>query len=371
MSRAERIALVVAQTTGGIGRHVLSLVSEIKRRGGVPLVFGPETVREFRFEEEGAEFAPVEFPPGMVSTTARLARSLRGADLVHAHGMRAGIAAGIASKKAGVAHRVVTIHNAVLNRRGLRGAAAWTADRLMAYLMTVRICVSSDLARAARKAAPSHAGSVEVIPVGADVSPPAEAEVARARDSIGAAPGVPLIVALGRLHRQKGFDVLIESIPLVSVRPAPLIVIAGEGPERAQLSRRITSLHLEDQVRLLGHRDNARLIAAAADIFCMPSRWEGSSLALHEAMAAARPIVTTRVGGIEEMLPAEAALFVPPDDPAALAAALDTALSDPALRMRLGESAAKAAAAWPDASTTAARVVHLYEQILGRPLGSE
>ena len=104
----------------------------------------------------------------------------------------------------------------------------------------------------------------------------------------------------------------------------------------------------------------------------MPSRWEGSPLALHEALAAGRPVVATAVGGIPELLTfGQAGLLVPPEDPGALATAVGRVLSDRHLAEHLGAQAIEAAAAWPDAAITACKVADLYEQILGRRLGGD
>lgn len=368
------IALVMAQTTGGIGRHVSALASESARRGGIVSVFGPDSARSFRFEAEGVKFIPLDIPQGLaplrfLAWASRLVRGVRGMDIVHAHGLRAGVVSGVAARWAGVPNRIATIHNAVLDRTLLRAAAADLVDRLLAWLMTVRIFVSPDLAETARAADPSRRSIVEVLPVGADVSSIEPAEITAARERTGTPPETPLVIAVGRLHRQKGFDLLVRSVSHVSYDPAPVFLIAGEGPERFRLMELIASLGLKERVRLLGERPDARALVASADVFCMSSRWEGSPMALHEAMAAGRPIVATKVGGITEMLDETSALLVPAEDPIALGIAIRRILEDRSLAARLAEAAAKAAAAWPDSITSAERVVDLYERILARPLG--
>jgi glycosyltransferase involved in cell wall biosynthesis len=369
-----RISLVIGQTTGGIGRHVLALVDEIVERGGIPSVYGPESTRVLGFEARGATFHEFDIPSNAISPAAlllkpgRLSRRLRGDDLVHAHGLRAGAIAGRAARRAGVDKRIVTIHNAVLDRKGFKAFQAWAGDRLLARRFSIRICVSNDLARLAREAGPSKMDSVQVIPVGSDIAPVVSSAAGQLRDSVGASEATGLVVAVGRLDRQKGFDVLIEAVGLLSRRPAPVVAIAGEGPERHRLERSIQEALLGDKVQLLGERNDARTLIEAADVFCMPSRWEGSPLALHEAMSYGKAIVATAVGGIVDMVSDNDAILVPPEDPLALARAMDRLLEDTDLRRRLGESAAKMAASWPHASESAGRVVDLYEQLLGRRL---
>ena len=373
--RPARIVQVTAQTTGGIGRHVSSLLPELLARGAKVEVAAPRATGGLGAEAAGTPFWPVEIPrlPSpvpAVSALRDLRRALEGADLVHAHGVRAGLAAGAAARSDAVPHLVVTIHNAVFETGPTRRGAETVAHRMLALLAECRICVSEDLARAARAAAPAKAGSVLVIPVGADTTLPAPEAVTAARDGLGLAPGQRLVVGVGRLDPQKGFDILIEAAARLDGEPRPLIVICGEGPDRPDLEKRIATLGVAPAVRLLGNRRDAKAVIAAADVFCMPSRWEGSPLALHEALSAGRPVVATATGGIPELLAfGEAGLLVSPEDPSALAAALRHLLVDEALAARLAARAKGAAADWPDAAATARRVADVYEELLGRPLG--
>lgn len=373
--RPARIVLVTAQTAGGIGRHVSSLLPELLRRGARVEVAAPRSTGGLGAEALGTPFWPVEIPrlPSpmpAVSALWELKRALDGADLVHAHGVRAGLAAGAAARSDAVPHLVVTIHNAVFESGSTRRGAEAVAQRMLALLAEVRICVSEDLARAARAAAPAKAGSVEVMPVGGDATPVAPDDARRAREGLGIEPGRSLVVGVGRLDPQKGFDVLVEAVARLGTHPSPLVVICGEGPARPDLEDRIRDLDLSDRLRLLGNRADAKAITAAADIFVMPSRWEGSPLALHEALAASRPVVASAVGGIPELMAfGQAGLLVPPEDPGALAAAIGRLLDDETLAKSLGDRAFEAAAAWPDAATTARKVADLYEELLGRPLG--
>ena len=372
---AARIVLVTAQTTGGIGRHVSSLLPELLGRGARVEVAAPRATGGLGAEAAGTPFWPVEIPrlPSpvpAVSALRELKRALDGADLVHAHGVRAGLAAGAAARSDAVPHLIVTIHNAVFESGSTRRGAESVAHRMLALLSEHRICVSEDIARAARAAAPAKAGSVLVMPVGADPTPVEPAEAAAAREKLGLEAGRPLVVSVGRLDPQKGFDVLVEATARMNGTSPPIVVICGEGPARPELEERIRALGLGGRVRLLGNRNDAKAFIAAADAFCMPSRWEGSPLALHEALAAGRPVVAAAVGGIPELLTfGQAGLLVPPEDPGALAAAVGRILSDQALADRLGARALEAADAWPDAATTARRVADLYETILGRLLG--
>jgi glycosyltransferase involved in cell wall biosynthesis len=372
VTQPARVALVVAQTAGGIGRHVSSLVPELVERGAEVTFIAPTSARRFSGEDSGARFMELDIPRGIspvgaYSAFTKLVRLLRGQDIVHAHGIRAGFLSGIAVKRARVPHSLTTIHNAVLEEGWHRHPAARLADWMTASSSEKTIYVSKALARMASSRR-LRTGSVVVIPAGADLSPVAAEEADTARRGLGVAIDRKLIVSVGRLHPLKGFNHLIQAAARMT-DPAE-VIIAGDGPARTELEELVERLRVSDRVRLLGEREDARALIAAADVFCLPSLSEGSPLALQEALGAGAVIVTTSVEGILETLGSrEAALVVPPGDVAALAAALDRSLRDDGLRGRLGETARLRASEIPDSRTVASRIADLYEELLGRRLG--
>lgn len=336
----------MAQTTGGIGRHVVSLVPELIKRGADVEILGPPTTRRFVSEGMGT-FHSIEIPWHVLNVRMLI----RSRDLVHAHGLKAGLVAGLATRLYDRPLVVATMHNAIKSRF-FNGLLLRWADRV--------IYVSRDLFE-------SVPGAVER---GAMVIP-ATARVEPIEDDLDVGMelgGAPRVVAVGRLHSQKGFDVLIRASKLLSIDGLRIFIV-GEGPERDRLERIIDKEGQRSRIVLLGERFDARALIAAADVFCMPSRWEGSPLALHEAMEAGKPIVATRVGGIADMTGSEAALLVPPEDPEALAAGLHLLLTDKDMAQRLGDGAKRQAAGWPDAGATAVRIADLYESMLKRRLG--
>ena len=133
-----------------------------------------------------------------------------------------------------------------------------------------------------------------------------------------------------------------------------LLVIAGQGPLAAELQAQAASLGLT--VRFAGQRRDVPALLAAADVFVLPSVWEGQSLILQEALRAGVPIVATRVGGNSGLLGEDAAILVPGGDAHDLAAAVRAVLGDPALAARLREAAAARARTLPaaDEAVTAA-----------------
>src|SRR5262249_20660481 len=136
----------------------------------------------------------------------------------------------------------------------------------------------------------------------------------------------PLAVCVARLHRAKGVDVLLDAWPSVLARaPQAQLVVVGSGPdEQALASRGI------ENARLAGHREDVPDWLAAADVVAVPSRWEGMSIGMLEAMARGRSVVSTDVPGAREAIGETAGAIVPPEDPPALADAITERLLDPA-----------------------------------------
>ena len=168
-----------------------------------------------------------------------------------------------------------------------------------------------------------HARRVRVVPNGYDPAELAAGVYAHPR---------PYVLGVGRLDRQKGFDVLIEAMAVLG-RPEVDVLIAGEGTDARALEELARARGVETRLRLLGATDRPTTIAlhrGAAVVAC-PSRWEGLPLVCLEALAVGRPVVGTRVNGIPEVIrDGETGLLVPPDDPPALARAIGRLLDEPA-----------------------------------------
>ena len=258
-------------------------------------------------------------------------------DIVHTHLVHADLHAGIAARLARVPVLVSTKHNDDSIQTSLAhpwdGAALWRPGRIIRSRFPtpcvpfILSCRPPTLRRSRRSAT-------------ATIRPPqTRATPAAVRQELGIPPEAPVILAVGRLVDQKGHDVLVRALPLVTApTPEPWLVIVGEGDRRALLTRLARDLGIDHRVRLVGERDDVGCLMRAATVLAHPARWEGFGLVLLEAMATHLPIVATAVSAIPEVVEAETnGLLVPPDDAAALAGALDRVLSDPSLRDRLAE----------------------------------
>jgi len=169
--------------------------------------------------------------------------------------------------------------------------------------------VSDDLAALATA---SGSPDARWTPVSAPALAPPTRAVEVVRAELGAT-GRSLVLAVGRLAEQKGFDVLAAAADtLADETNAPVIAIAGDGPERERLSR--------SALLLLGPREDVAELIAAADVVVMPSRWEGWPLVAQEALRAGAALVATPVGGLPQLVGDAAAWVTPPDDPILAAA---------------------------------------------------
>ncbi len=157
----------------------------------------------------------------------------------------------------------------------------------------------------------------------------------RVRDELGIAKDAPLLLTVGALRHQKGYDVLASAIPAVLKKfPDARWVWAGDGPDAEDLNALIRRHEVDDAVMMLGRRSDVPDLLRAADLFVFPTRFEGHPFALMEAMSAGLPAVTTDASGIPEVVThLEHAIVCPKEDPNALAEAMIFALSNPE-RMR-------------------------------------
>ena len=155
-------------------------------------------------------------------------------------------------------------------------------------------------------------------------------------ERLGIAPGQRIVLALGRLHRNKAFDVLIRALPRL---PGVHAVIAGEGPERDALQTLARGEGVADRVLFPGWRDDTAALLAGCDALACPSRHEPLGNVVVEAWSAARPVVAAAADGPRELIrPGEDGLLVPPEDVEALATSLRLVLDNGSFAARLAEA---------------------------------
>jgi len=184
------------------------------------------------------------------------------------------------------------------------------------------------------------------------------------------APGEKLVLAVGRLSKEKGFPNLVAAIghlkqtsPSLAVR----LAILGEGLERHAIEDAVRRAGLERQVCLAGHVNDVRPFYRAADLMAISSVSEGSPNALLEAMAAGVPVVSTAVGGIPEIVThGQTAFLIPPQDPVALADAIQHLLANSSLAGKMASRAQELVCSQYSPRSRAQSLVRLYERLCSR-----
>jgi glycosyltransferase involved in cell wall biosynthesis len=357
----------------GVAGVVADLLLEQHEAGlEVHLVSPPGPLAE-RSEAAGVPWsrweATREPGPSVLSEAAALRRVLAALrpDVVHLHSSKAGLAGRLALRgRVPTAFQPHAWSFAAATRPQRRGALAW--ERFAGRWTDLLLCCSPEEEQEGRAA--GVRGRSLVVPNGVDLQrfsmaqPPARAAL---RDRLDLQRDVPVAVCVGRLSRQKGQDVAVRAWQEVRrALPEAVLLLVGDGPERARLEQ-----DAGEGVRLLGQRDDVPDLVGAADLALLPSRWEGLALALLEAMASGRCVVTTDVAGSRSTLlggdlPAAGAV-VAVDDPTVLARAVVARLTDTSRSAAEGLAGRRRVERDHDLRDTTARVRAAYGDL--RPSG--
>lgn len=356
-----RTVQVLGGGNAGSSAHVRSLTAGLVARGVEVTVCAPyEADHAYDFTGAGADHVHVPRSSDPVSVAA-LRTACAGADLVHAHGLHASFRAVLALSGRRTP-LVVTWHNRAY-AEGPRAQLLRLLERRVVKAAAVVLGTSSDLVDLARRTGARDARLAAVSMPGprpTGQGEEAERRLPKVRAELGST-GRPLLLAVGSLERHRGYDVLLDAAHAWrSLDPAPLVAIAGEGPLRAELQRRIEDEGLP--VRLLGRRDDVAELLAAADLALLPGRGESRSVLAQEALHARVPLVATAAGGIRELV-GDAAELVPYGDARALADRVVRLLADPAWCEALRERGTRQAATWPTEDETVAQVLSVYDEL--------
>jgi len=305
---------------------------------------------------------------GLVLRLARWFRQQR-VDVVHTHLFTADSYGRVAARLAGVPAVFSTAHATVV----CEGAARRAVHRALSWISTRVIVCSEEVGRVMREQDHLRSSRLVVIPNGINIDRLAGACGEGVRAEFAVPHDALLIGVVGRLHPAKGHRDLFAAMErLRNGGLMPTCLVIGSGDLRRELEEEASRLGLADRVVFTGQRSDVPRLLAALDVLAMPSRWEGLPIALLEAMAMSRPIVTTRVGGIPDVIQDEDnGLLVPPADPAALAGALRRMLTDQQLRERLGRRALETLRERYDVARTASAYEGLYAAALGLPPESQ
>ncbi len=334
----KRIAHVLWRSAGGIRRHVRTVASSPPDGWETAGVWGP------------AELAPYfDGLPFTAIAKSDLTRPPAGVDLVHAHGITAGMCA-LARGRPPV---VVSLHIVV-------GKSGRTKRSAVASFMAKRIVRRADAVIAVSAEAAEGFPSARIIAPAFDTLSEPTKDRGTVRAEIGTAPDDVVTVTVARLDPTKRLDLFIDAVQAAG----GVGWIVGDGPERERLEARAVG----SRTKLLGHREDVPDVLAAADVFALPSESESYGIAVAEAIAAGVPVVATSTGAIGDLV-GTGGVVVPPDDPDAFVEAVRTLVTDDQLRSRRARAARSVVA--PDASSLIAELGAIYDEVTGDREGPE
>lgn len=364
-----RVLELSAQAAGGVRAHIRQVSQLLAKDGHQVLLAGPgNVISPAPGAVDGACLRTYQIdigarPSGADLKALRQLKQLAAtAQVIHAHGLRAGALAVLAVKRLPAAKRprvVVTLHNLPV------GSAPTRLVGKALHLVVVKgadyvLTVSPDLLEKAKQLG-LKAGEIAVVPAPARgcMDHVAQPEISQdSAQSLDAGSGVdsgsgygassdtdcdaaPCLLTIARLAPQKGLDLLLEAATLIKQRGIDFTwLVAGDGPLKAQLNQQIDDAALP--VKLLGRCEDIGALLSQADVVVQTSYWEGQPLTLREAMQAGRAIVATDVGGSAYTLAGCGQLVEPQAGP--LADAVVAVISDPKRRETL-EAASRAAVA--------------------------
>ena len=354
---------------GGIETHLHALCTALRRRDvDVRVVVASDDKQTTRETLDGVPVLRLGTPVNVAAAPVNpgLARAIResDADVVHVHLPHpAATISALASRYRG---RLVATYHSDIVRQKVMGAAYEPVQHRFLSRCSAIIATSPNY-RDTSPVLAKHRERCHVIPYGIALDDFERADAVRVAE-LRARFGERVVISVGRLIYYKGFEFLIDAMKDVRGR----LLIVGGGPLRAALEQRARDAGVADRVELLGEIQNQETVPYyhASDVFALASiaRSEAFGIVQIEAMACGRPVVNTALdSGVPFVsLDGVSGLTVPPNDPSALASAINRLLADPALRARLGAGARQRARAEFDVDTMTDRVMAIYESVTAR-----
>jgi len=348
---------------GGAEKSLFNLATNLDERFGKPEVaclWGRGEVGAW-LEATGIKVTylhPQRFSP--IRTIFKLRRMLKSHrfDLLHTYLYHANIIGRLAAAGTGVP--VVSSIRVAEEDRKFRVAV----DRITNRLVKAETCVSESVRRWSISLG-IPANKLVTIPNG--VAPELwQTEGGKLKTELQLDEDAEVALFVGRLHHQKGPDVLLDAAKLLYPQRQRLhFVFVGDGPLADRLQRQAKAANLAQTVHFLGRRDDLPYLMADANLLVLPSRWEGMPNVVLEAMAAGKPVVGSSAGGAPEVvIGGETGLLVPPDDPQALADAVRRILDDRNLAETMGRAARRRVQTEFSIAAMVRRNEELYDAIL-------
>jgi len=356
---------------GGAGRIILRLGQVARAQGWQVDILTTDPVFQRAVREHGLglvnldvirrEIHPLWDLGGLVRLSTFLRRE--GYGIVQTHTSKGGFVGRLAAWLAGVPVIVHTAHGFAFHERSPRQALLFYSnlERIASRWCDRIVSVSEFHRHWALDLGICNLAKILAIPNGIAFLTNPEIPRAELRRQLRVRNNDLLILTMARLAPDKGLEYLIEAAPMLLRSERQFqIVIAGDGPVRAQLEELTRKLGVEDWVTFLGFREDVSALLAASDLVVLPSLREGLSISLLEAMAAGKPIIATSIGSHREVASqSEIALVVPPADSSALCGAILQLAQDPLQMVRLGKNAR----ALFESQYTEERMLNTYKQL--------
>lgn len=317
-------------------------------------------------------------PPRDFSAVFALARLMRRHrfDLVHTHNSKAGFIGRLAARLAGVPVAIHTVHGFAFHdaETPLRRALFRWLECLAARWCDGMIFISRPLADWAKRERIGRRVPQVVIYSGIDVGSFQSGDGLRFRQGWGIPPARLVVGMISKLWKGKGHDVLLRAWKKIlecnQIAPPPLLLIVGEGYLEESLKAQAAELGLQDSVLFAGFQSDMPAVAAAIDVAVLPSLFEGMGRVILEAMAAGKPVVASKTGGIPDLVKhGENGLLVQPGNQDSLEMALLEVLTRPALRAQLAQGALRSLRPEFSATWMVEQIHEFYERV--RREGSE
>ncbi len=374
-SRAKVMCLTVGLDVGGTEGQILELASRLDRRrfDVVVCALKGDGLIAAELRERGVRVALLrgrgKWDPRVMSRLFRHLRRER-PDVLHGFLFRANLLSAVLGRLVGVPVVILSQRETPLRTGWLRRLI----EQMTTHLADAVTCSSEAARLAAVARAGGPADKYVTIHNGIDLDR-FEARSVAARAKLGVPDGVPVIGTVSRLDEPiKGLSVLLEAMGRL-IRQARFrdlrAVIVGDGPAAPMLRERSERLGLARQVVFTGIRRDLPDILAVPDVYVQPSLSEGFGIAIVEAMAAGRPVVATRVGGIPEVvLDGKTGRLVPPGDAAMLATAIQELLQDRQRALEFGTAGRHRAMERFGIESMVEQHARLYQRLVGRAAGS-
>lgn len=365
MSRRS-VLLVLGPSAGGIRQHVAVLAAALEQRDWRVRVAGPPGVMDgLRSLDAEVDIRSSKRPDGLLRAARQLRRARGDADVVHAHGF---VAAAVSRLARLGRPLVVTVHNLVIpeNAGRFHAAKVWMARRVLAGCDRV-IVISPEIDAEVATVVPDERRRY-VLPMSAERTP--DRDRATTRAELGIDEETPLVVVVARLNPQKDLGTFLRAMAKVRDElPHVRAIVVGDGEESeaVKLEALRHTLRLERTVEFVGRRANPADEMMAADVVALSSAWEGSPIAVVEALRLGRPLVSTAVGTVPyDLTDGLDARVVPIGAADELGRAIVEVLADPAKAEEMARRGRELAERIYEPDRLIGQIVDVYGEVLRR-----